>query len=104
MQYKDSLYRGNKGNAQHKGRKKPKNKAPNSGEKADFARVAAHIEHELTPRALSNSSNAEDPRCCQARPEMLECGLHAQSESKDSLAREDHVPSSGEAHNQYFRR
>jgi len=58
MQYKDSLYWGNKENAQHKGRKKPKNKVSNSGEKADFAGVAERIEHELTPRAPSSSSNA----------------------------------------------
>jgi hypothetical protein len=28
MQHRDKLYRGNKWNAQHKGREKPKNKAP----------------------------------------------------------------------------
>jgi hypothetical protein len=87
-----------------KAEKKPKNKVPNSGEKADFAGVAARIEHELTSRAPSSSSNAKDPRRRQARPEMVERGFHTQLESKDSLAREDHAPRSGEARNQYFRR
>jgi hypothetical protein len=103
MQYKDRLYRENKGNTQHKGRKNQK-QVPNSGKKADFVGVAARVEHATTPETPSSSSNAEDPRRCQARPEKAERGLHAQSESKDSLAREDHAPSFGEARDQYLRR
>jgi hypothetical protein len=103
MQYRDKLYRRNKWNAQHKGRENPKTRRQNSGEKAGFAGVAARVEHAQTPGAPSSSSNAEDPRRRQARPEKAGCGLHRQSESKNTLAREDHSPSSGEARDQYFR-
>jgi len=102
VQYKDRLYRRNKGNTQHKGRKNQKQVSKNSGEKADFTGVAARVEHARTPKTPSSSSNAEEPKSRQARPEKAERGLHSQSESKDSLAREDHAPSSGEARHEYF--
>jgi hypothetical protein len=85
-------------------KKTKKQGATNSEEKADFAGVAARVEHEPTPGTPSSSSNVEDPRRRQARLENAERGLQAQTESKNSLAREDHVPSSGEARDQYFRR
>jgi hypothetical protein len=95
MQYKDRLYRRNKGNTQHKGRK-TQIQVADSGKKGRL--------HAPTSEAPSSRSDAVDPRRSQARPAKAEHGLHAQSESKDSLACEDHTPSSGETHDQYFRR
>jgi hypothetical protein len=74
-----------------------------NGKMADFAGVAARVEHAPTPKAPSNRSDAVDLRHRQELPERAESGLHGQLESKDSLAREDHAPSSDEPHDQYFR-
>jgi hypothetical protein len=53
--------------------------------------------------APNRRSEAVDPRHLHARLEKAELGLHVQSKSKDSLAHEDHAPSSGDRHNRCFR-
>lgn len=67
MQYRDKLYRGNKGIHNTKA-EKIQNKAPNSREKAAFAGVAARVPHSPTPGAPISCSDAEDPRRREAQP------------------------------------
>jgi len=82
---------------------KPKYKTPAVEKCPNFTGVAACIEHAKTPEAPNIRSDAVDPKHSQAQPKKAERGLHAQSDSKDSLAREDHSPSSGDSRGRYFR-
>jgi hypothetical protein len=89
-------------NTQHNGRN-TQNKTPTVEKWQKFARAAERVEHAPTPEAPSSRSDAVDPRHRQTRLKKVERGLHAQSERKDSLAREDHAPISGEPRGRYFR-
>jgi len=81
---------------------KPKHKMPAVEKWQNFAGVAARVEHAPTPEAPNNRSDAVGPRRHQTRHKKAKRGLHAQSEGKDSLAREDHALSSGEPRDRYF--
>jgi hypothetical protein len=101
-QYKDKLYWRKQRNTQHNGRK-PKYKTLAMEKLPNFVGVAACVEHAPTSEAPNIRSDAIDPRRRQARPKKEERGLHAQTEGKDSLAREDHESSFSDPRGRYFR-
>jgi len=78
-------------NTQHNGRKHPKQDAGSR----EMANTLPERLHSPTPEAPSSRSDAVDPRRRQERLKTTKHGLHAQSERKNSLAREDHAPISG---------
>jgi hypothetical protein len=75
---------------------KPKKSRRQWSKEADFAGMAARVEHALSPEAPSRRSDAVDPKRRKARPEKAERSLHPQTESEDSLAGEGHAPSFGD--------
>jgi hypothetical protein len=81
---------------------KPKYKLPAEEKWQNFIEVAARVEHTPTLEVPRNRSDAVDPRRRQSRPAKAECGIHAQSESKYSLAPKDHASRSDEPRNRYF--